>query len=125
MFTIDNSKTIHITRGDVGVIEVSANTSDSEQYMFKPGDVVRLRVFTKNNHGDVILMRDVEVDSESATVDIPLETIDTKIGEIINKPVDYWYEVELNPDTYPQTIIGYDNIGPKIFRLYPEGGDLL
>jgi hypothetical protein len=46
---------------------------------------------------------------------------DTKIGKKVNKPVDYWYEVELNPDTYPQTIVGYDEDGAKIFKLYPEG----
>lgn len=124
MFTIDNSKTIHITRGDVGTIEISANTSASERYTFKPGDVVRLRVFTKMQHEDIIFVKDVAVDTESTTVDIPLDKVDTKIGGIINRPVDYWYEVELNPDTFPQTIIGYDNIGPKIFRLYPEGGDV-
>lgn len=37
--------------------------------------------------------------------------------------MDYWYEVELNPETEAQTIIGYDEDGPKIFRLYPEGDD--
>lgn len=44
---------------------------------------------------------------------------------MVNKPTDFWYEVELNPDTAPQTIIGYDKeTGAKIFRLYPEGGDM-
>ena len=54
-------------------------------------------------------------------VTISLSSTDTRIGEIINKPVDYWYEIELNPDTTPQTIIGYDADGPKILKLFPEG----
>lgn len=48
---------------------------------------------------------------------------ETKIGEYISKPKEYWYEIELNPETYPQTIIGYDEDGPKVLILYPEGGD--
>lgn len=123
MFVIDSDKVIHITRGDIGTIEVSANKSEDEAYIFQPGDEVRLRVFVKKNHENVVLMKDVRVESEGETVDIPLLKSDTTIGEIINKPVDYWYEVELNPKTNPQTIVGYDRDGPKIFRLYPEGGD--
>ena len=45
------------------------------------------------------------------------------IGEVINKPTNYWYEIELNPNTQPQTIIGYDEDGEKLFVLYPEGSD--
>ena len=52
---------------------------------------------------------------------ISLNKEDTTIGDIINTPIDYWYEVQLNPETNPQTIIGYDENGAKIFRLYPEG----
>lgn len=125
MFTIDSDSTIHITRGDIGVIEVSAMKSETEPYVFQSGDVVRLRVFTKKRHDLVVLMKDIHVDTEAETVSIPLSNSDTAIGEIINKPVDYWYEVELNPDTAPQTIVGYDLKGPKIFKLYPEGGDLV
>lgn len=123
MFSIDANQTIHITRGDVGVIEISADKTETEEYIFKPGDVVRLRVYVRKQHASVVLVKDVRIESETPTVDIGLESFDTKIGEIINKPVDYWYEIEVNPDTVPQTIIGYDEDGPKIFRLYPEGGE--
>ena len=47
-----------------------------------------------------------------------------KVVDVISKPKDYWYEVVLNDDSYPQTIIGYDADGPKLFRLYPEGADI-
>ena len=123
MFRIDNDMTIHITRGDIGVVEVSANKNEYELYTFVPGDVIRLRVFPKKCHEDVVLVKDVLIETETQTVSIILERTDTKLGEIINKPAVYWYEVELNPDTSPQTFIGYDSDGPKQFILYPEGGD--
>lgn len=124
MFYIDTDKIIHITRGDVGVVEVNANKTETEPYIFKPGDLVRFKVVVRKQHENVVLVKDTIIEKESAIVDIHFYQTDTKIGEIINKPVDYWYEIELNPDTCPQTIIGYDADGPKIFRVYPEGGEL-
>jgi hypothetical protein len=123
MFTIDNNNIIHITRGDTGTISITANNADDESYVFMPGDVVRFKVFMLKQPDKVVLEKDTIVAEETEAVDIILDHMSTKIGQIINKPTDYWYEVELNPDTAPQTIIGYDNIGPKILRLYPEGGE--
>lgn len=123
MFRIDNDMTIHITRGDIGIIEVSADKNESELYTFVPGDIVRFKVYPKKRHEDVVLVKDVLIETETQVVEFILERSDTKLGEIINKPAVYWYEVELNPDTSPQTFIGYDDIGPKLFILYPEGGD--
>lgn len=120
MFVIDEEKTIHITRGDAAVFSVSAKI-DGETFLFREGDVVRLSVFAKKDCSDVVLQKDAFVNEETETVGIFLESEDTKFGGVINKPTDYWYEVELNPDTYPQTIIGYDENGAKIFKLYPEG----
>ncbi len=124
MFTIDEENTISITRGDVGVIEVRVENTNGGSYIFQPGDIVRLKVFVKKRHDSIVLNKEVTVDAETDVVDIILEPNDTTIGNIINKPVDYWYEVELNPYTIPQTIVGYDADGAKIFRLYPEGGKL-
>ena len=121
MFVIDNELTIHITRGDAALFDVTA-TIDKQEYGFKQGDVIRLKVFAKKNCEDVVLKKDVEVAEPTSTVEISLTKEDTTIGEVISKPTDYWYEVELNPDTHPQTIIGYDENGAKIFKLYPEGG---
>ena len=123
MFLIDSDNTIHITRGDIAVIEVCADTVGGKQHIFQPGDVVRLCVHACKQPATVVLAKDVRVESETPTVDIALESSDTKLGDVISKPVDYWYEIELNPDTAPQTIVGYDSYGPKIFRVYPEGGD--
>ena len=124
MFKILADKTICLTRGDVCNINVTATMSDGSNYVFTPGDVVRLKVFSKKDSDDVQIQKDVLVQDETQSVVIGLVKEDTRLGDTINKPFDYWYEIELNPDTEPQTIIGYDQDGEKIFRLYPDGGDL-
>lgn len=124
MFIINDDKSIYLTRGDVASIDVSANISETEPYVFKPGDMVRLNIVEKKNYDNVVLQKDVVVEEETFSVNIVLTRNDTKIGGIINKPVDYWYEIELNPETVPQTFIGHDTDGPKIFRLFPEGDDV-
>jgi hypothetical protein len=121
MFKIEGS-TIKVTRGDIGVVPVSAKNGDTD-YTFQVGEIVRFKVFKNKDCGCVELQKDVAVETETTEVVIPLVKEDTKIGELISKPVTYWYEVELNPDTDPQTIIGYDDEGAKLFVLYPEGGD--
>lgn len=123
MFIINEDKSIYLTRGDVGIIEVGAIKLDTEAHMFQSGDILRFNVFEKNHHETVVLRKDVVVEVETEYVSIALTKEDTKIGDLINKPKDYWYEVELNPDTEPQTLIGYDTTGPKIFKLFPEGSD--
>ena len=116
-----NTKQINITRGDIGIISVSAKNENDEDYTFQVGDIIRLGIFVAKNCNDNVLQKDVEVTEETTSVDIELNSADTTIGEIINKPATYWYEIQLNPDTNPQTIIGYDEAGAKLFVLYPEG----
>lgn len=128
MFQINDDLSIYVTRGDAGVITVEAFVGDGDDaspYRFQPGDVLRLKVFGKKDCDNVVLQKDVGVTEEADSVDIALTEQDTRIGGTINKPLDYWYEVELNPDSDPQTIICYDEEnGPKVFRLYPEGREL-
>jgi hypothetical protein len=124
MFIINDDKSIYLTRGDIPSIDVCANISETEPYVFKTDDVVRLKIVEKKNYDNVVLEKDVMVEEETLFISIVLTRTDTKIGGIINKPVDYWYEIELNPDTAPQTFIGHDDDGPKIFRLFPEGDDV-
>lgn len=121
MFVINEDLSIYLTRGDSVAFSVGANIGETE-YTFKEGDVVRFKVFGKKNCDDVVLKKDVVVGEATNLVQIALDSDETKIGDVISKPTDYWYEVELNPDTYAQTIIGYDEDGAKIFKLYPEGG---
>jgi hypothetical protein len=120
MFKIDSDKTIHITRGDIGSISIGAKIEGTD-YEFQQGDVIRFKVFKSKDCKCVEIKKDVVVDTAGTSVSVNLDGYETKIGEVVNKPTDYWYEVELNPETAPQTIIGYDEEGAKIFRLYPEG----
>ena len=119
MFKISEDLTIECTRGDAAVFSVGANVNNTP-YFFRVGDVVRFTVFGKKDCAEIVLQKDVKVTEEAELVEINLSGEDTKIGDVISKPVDYWYEVELNPETYPQTIIGYDEDGAKVFKLYPE-----
>ena len=57
MFTIDEENTISITRGDVGTIEVRVDNTDGGNYIFQPGDIVRLKVFNKKQHSSIVLVK--------------------------------------------------------------------
>lgn len=124
MFAINkDDMSIYVTRGDVVYFWVSAN-EDGEQHTFSVGDVVRIKVYGKKKTDSIVLQKDFGVTKEETMVEIYLTGEDTSIGELINKPTDYWYEIELNPETNPQTIIGYDEDGAKVFRLFPEGANV-
>lgn len=123
MFKINDDKSIFITRGDAVSFSITA-TENGEAHKFQPGDVVRFKVSEKKNCNNVVLQKDFPVVTETESVNISLTSADTKIGELVHKPTDYWYEVEVNPDTAPQTIIGYDEDGAKAFKLFPEAKDL-
>jgi hypothetical protein len=124
MYVINkDDKSIYVTRGDTVLLDVGAEYN-KELHTFVKGDILRLKIYKKKNVADVVLKKDVEVTGDNKIVQIYLSSEDTKLGDLINKPVDYWYEIELNPDTEPQTIIGYDEDGAKIFKLFPEGADL-
>lgn len=124
MFVLNDDLSIYATRGDIVFFSVSAE-ENGKAYTFKAGDVVRIKIYGKKNATSVVLEKDFPVVEDTASVEIFLSSEDTKIGEVINKPKDYWYEVELNPRTNPQTIIGYDEDGAKVFKLFPEGKDLI
>jgi hypothetical protein len=125
MFFIDENKSIHVTRGDAIRFTLTAKERGEEhsEYEFGTGEIVRFKVFEKKDCACVVLQKDFEIEANASTVVISLDKNDTKIGETISKPTEYWYEVELNPEVQPQTIIGYDEDGAKQFILYPEGGD--
>ena len=122
MFEILKDKTICLTRGDIANIVVSAGLQDGQAYTFQSGDVILLTVYKKKDCASVLLRKKVVMETSAQTATIHLTKDDTMFAELTSKPADYWYEIELNPDTAPQTIIGYDGAGEKIFRIYPEGG---
>ena len=125
MFVVNDDLSIYATRGDIVCLNVSATDDRSgEPYEFQPGDVLQMKVYAKKDAENVVLQKDFPVVAKTDVVGIVLTEHDTRIGEVISKPVDYWYEVTLNPYTNPQTFIGYDEDGAKIFKLFPEGKDL-
>lgn len=119
MFAV-NGDTIYANRGDFVLIKLTADM-DGANYIFQPGDVVRFTVYGKKDAETVYLQKDFEQDKETEEVEIVLTGKETQFGDVISKPKDYWYEVVLNPDSDPQTILGYDEAGPKVFKLFPEG----
>lgn len=123
MFVVNEDLSIYATRGDIVFFNVTAE-DNGYKYKFQPGDVVRFSVYGKKDAAATVLQKDFPVTEISESVYIYLDEKDTKIGETISKHKDYWYEVVLNPDTNPQTIIGYDEDGAKIFRLFPEAEEL-
>jgi hypothetical protein len=112
---------IYVTRGDVVLMDVAASFN-GKPYTFMPGDIVRIKVYKKKKVTDVVLVKDFPVTTATQKVQIYLSGNETKFDEPINKPTTYWYEVVLNEETEPQTIIGYDpEEGAKLFILLPEG----
>lgn len=124
MFRIDTDNSIYVTRGDAVLIGVKANKQQTDEpYTFMPGDLVRFKVYKKKKASEVVLEKDFPVTEVAQELQLYLSGEETKIGDVISKPVVYWYEVELNPLSEPQTIIGYDEDGAKVFMLFPEGAD--
>ncbi len=123
MFEVKDDLTIYCTRGDVALLSVTAD-ENGVNYIFQPGDVVRMKVFEKKDCQCVVMQKDVIIEETTDKVDILLTGQETRICEVISKPKDFWYEVELNPETNPQTIIGYDEDGPKVFKMFPEGKEI-
>lgn len=124
MFVVHDDMTIYATRGDVVYFSVEKKVGNSN-YQFQPGDVVRIKICEKKNYAKVFLLKDFVVEEATASVNIFLDKWDMKFGDLINKPTDYWYEVELNPDTFPDTFIGHNENGPAVFKLFPETKDVV
>lgn len=121
-----NGKNIDITRGNVLPLTIDANNLiDGTKYEFKVGDVLRFKVMEAKNVNNVYLEKDFIIEEASTEIDITLTADEMKIGELESKPIKYWYEIELNPDTVnTQTIVGYTKEeGAAILTILPEGGD--
>lgn len=123
MFIVNDDLSIYATRGDTVFFSVTAD-DNGYLYKFQPGDIVRMSIYGRKNAETVAMQKDFPVTEVCERVFIFLEEEDTKIGDPISKPKDYWYEVVLNPDTLPQTIIGYDEDGAKVFKLFPESEEI-
>lgn len=109
---INDKKGIEINRGDEGTI-VLTNKSGN----FKVNETLKFSILERKDYREVVFQKTFTIAEESDKAYIVLTSEDTRIGDIISKPVVYWYEIEYNGD---QTIIGYDDTGAKDFILYPE-----
>lgn len=118
MFKInEDGTTIEITRGD----EMQLNLS-IDDYTFRIGDHIEFRVYELNGFkNNPLIDVSVDIEEEAKEVLIYVSPEETKIGDFIEKPVKYQYEIELNNK---QTILGYDEDGVKIFKLFPEGKEI-
>ena len=124
MFEI-KGRNMELTRGNMAYFGVTSENDDKSLYEFQVDDVVTIKVYEKGKPENVVLVKDFKVTETTTEVDIILHADETKIGELIKKPKEYWYEIELNADTQNTiTIVGYDkDEGPAILWLLPEGGD--
>lgn len=117
MFSIDYKKGISITWGDCGAIQVTAKNTE-----FPAGSVLRLTVYGITDPEAVELMKDITVEEAAATVAIDLLPEDTRFCDRSTVEQTYRYDITLNPDTAPQTLVGHDATGPKTFTVLPKGG---
>ena len=117
----NNTKRISINRGDDNIgFNFSIPIDDQTNYTFQVGDEIKFGVYNKKElEKKAVLLKTITVDEETETINIDFTKEETSIGSIENKPVTYWYEIQLNDDT----IIGYDENGAKEFIVYPEGSD--
>ena len=123
-------KNIRITRGNMLPITVTAdNEIDGNDYVFQIGDVIRFQIFDSKDANQIYLKKDFEVTEEGTEKIIIITAEEMKIGEIKNRAAEYWYEIELNPDTdKTMTIVGYElneknKPNPAVITILPEAGD--
>lgn len=114
--------TIKLNRGDILNINLTIKKDDGTDYTFEDGDKITFSIYSKSKLNDkAVLLKEFTATPNTTTLTINCTSEETKIGELVNKPIDYWYEIELNNE---YTILGYDEDGAKIFKLYPEGSKI-
>ena len=128
MIAIDpeENTTIHLTRGDkvdnLSFYYPIQEGDEVKNYVFKRGDKISFIVKEKKGYNKAeVFRKDFIIDEETEHPVIALTGEETKWGEMKNKRTIYWYDIVLNDDT---TILGYDDDGPKLIYLYPEGGEI-
>lgn len=114
--------TIKLNRGDILNINLTIKKEDGTDYSFEEGDKITFSIYNKGKLNDkAVLLKEVQATPGATSINIYCDSEKTKIGELVNKPIDYWYEIELNNE---YTILGYDDEGAKLFKLFPEGSKI-
>lgn len=126
MFKINEDLSIHITRGDSALIDVEVTDSNGNAHDFSASEEITLRVSEAKESGKAIIsvLANLTEDPKKAQIFLTEEHT-RKIGNPVSKPIDFWYEISIRnkADNSVQTVIGYDENGAKVLRLYPEIGD--
>lgn len=100
---------------------VSLDILTAMYYQFAVGDKIRLNIYKKNGYGEEPLKTiEVTVSNTSYYVDIVLTEADTTFGDIPNKATIYWFDITLNDN---QTVVCFNEDGPREFIQYPAKGD--
>lgn len=90
MFKLDDDKTtFKVTRGQAGSFSFGATTPSGDTYTFTQGDVLRMNVTKAGKEDMVVMSVDTIVAENTTEVTISITSHDSKIGSVINKPVDY------------------------------------
>lgn len=120
MITIDNDKTIGITRGDVASFTLKVKQSDGTYYQFKNSD--RLYFTVKKSYGDssYIIRKIITFTNPTDTATISFNASDTNFGSLLASARKYVYDISINET---ETVVGYDNDGAKYFVIYPEASN--
>ena len=108
---------IHTNRGNRLIFDYTIDNNGSD-YVFEEDDIVTFSVYRKLEMDDEPVVNKnfaPEVGTTMVSIDIPNEEM--RIGEPINQPEEYWYQIRLNEDV----VSGYNSSGPKKLILYPEG----
>ena len=127
MLKIDKEDlSIHLTRGDSVSLDVEVTDVDGNQYTFTGAETIVFKVSKAKDPNDVLINVEKVAEKGATFVRIVLSEIETKIGKSSGKPIDYWYEISMynRDERTTHTIIGYDDDGAKVFRVYPEIGDV-
>lgn len=112
MEIIDNKNTLIHNRGDKGTLRIFSKIGS-----FKVDDELKFSIVTKGNYNDVVFQKIFKIPEECSEFFMSFTNEEMRIGPVISKKVEYYYEIELNDDT---TLIGSKRTGDSRFILYPE-----
>lgn len=92
------------------------------EYDFKKYDTLTFAIYNTRKLDEKPIVFEkftIDKDCDSYTIEIDSETM--KIGDMLNRKKDYWYEISLNDE---KTLVGFTDEKPAIFTLLPEGTTL-
>lgn len=113
--------TIKVFRGDSGHFDISKTDSDGNIEQFKQGDKVILSVKENFGENNVLLRKTITVKNDCDKVEFPITSEESiSLSSLISEPIEYEYDIKVE-GTEHSTIIGHDDSGAKIFKVYPTG----